>query len=109
MLGDLWHEGVPKDDKFIGEYGAIVCLPSLPQAVRCAEEYGATRTYIAIDELDFAYELLSLSVQQSTAVKKILRDTLVSTGLVVSGQTEFTLAIEAFADEIGCRADTRVL
>ena len=97
----LWHEGVPKDDKFIGEYGAIVCLPSLPQAVRCAEEYGATRTYIAIDELDFAYELLSLSVQQSTAVKKILRDALVSTGLVVSGQTEFTLAIEAFADEIG--------
>ena len=25
----LWHEGCQKSDKFIGDFGAIVCLPSL--------------------------------------------------------------------------------
>ena len=96
----LWHEGVNRDDRFIGEYGAIVCLPSLPRAIQESENNGVTQLYIAIDELDFSYGLLSLSIEQSTAVKKCLRDALNTTGLVVSGQTESTLALEAFADEI---------
>ena len=96
----LWHEGVQHDDRFIGECGAIVCLPSLPRAVKCAWDTGVERLYIAIDELDFAYNLLSLTVEQTTAVKKCLRDALIETGVVVSGQTESTLALEAFADEL---------
>ena len=98
----LWHEGCRRDDKFIGDFGAIVCLPSLPQAVKSATDAGVERLYIAIDEVDFGYNLLSLSVEQATAVKKCLRDALASTGLAVSGQTESTLALEALADELEC-------
>ena len=98
----LWHEGCHKSDKFIGDFGAIVCLPSLRRAVATAEEDGVSQLYIAIDEVDFGYNLLSLSVEQATAVKKCLRDALASTGLVVSGQTESTLALEGLAKELGC-------
>ena len=98
----LWHEGSGKSNQFIGEFGAIVCLPSLPRSVKWASDAGVERLYIAIDELDFAYSLLSLSIEQATAVKKCLRDALASTGLVVSGQTESTLALEAFAAELEC-------
>jgi len=96
----LYTEGSSKENKFIGTHGAIVCLPSLPQAVADAKDIGIEELYIAIDELDFGYELLALTTKQSTEIKKILRDTLNSTGLVVAGQTESTLALEAFAQEI---------
>lgn len=97
----LWTEGAHKDEKFIGEFGAIACFPSLPQVVNAAEVYGVGKDqlYVIIDELDFSYELLTLDVIQSPRIKKILRDTLKSTGLVVMGQTESTLALEAFAQE----------
>ena len=97
----LWHEGLSQSERFIGEYGAIACVPSLPRAVQCAKDNGVTQLHIAIDELDFSYNLLSLSVEQATGVKKCLRDALDTTGLVVSGQTEPTLSLEAFAEEIG--------
>ena len=100
----LWHEGCRKVDQFIGGYGAIVCLPSLPRAVKSANDAGVERLYIAIDEVDFGYNLLSLAIEQATAVKKCLRDALASTGLVVSGQTESTLALEALAEELECEA-----
>ena len=96
----LWHEGVDRDDRFLGEYGAIACLPSLPSVVKHAQDNGAEQLYVAIDELDFSYGLLALSIDNATAVKKCLRDVLDSTGLVVSGQTESTLALEAFAEEL---------
>ena len=98
----LWYEGCHKAEKFIGDFGAIVCLPSLPVAVATAEHDGVSQLYIAIDEVDFGYNLLSLSVEQATAVKKCLRDALASTGLLVSGQTESTLALEGLAEELGC-------
>ena len=97
----LWHAGCHKTDKFIGDIGAIVCLPSLPEAVKEANDAGVKQLYLAIDEVDFGYNLLALAVDQATAVKKCLRDALNSTGLVVSGQTESTLSLEAFAEEIG--------
>ena len=93
----LWHEGVPRSEKFIGKYGAICCVPSLPAVLAEAE---GTNAYIAIDEIDFAYVLLSLTVAQATKVKQILRETVATTGLVVAGQTESTLALEAFAAEV---------
>ena len=98
----LWHEGVQRTDRFIGKYGAIVCLPSLPHALKSATDAGVKRLYIAIDEIDFAYNLLSISVEQATAVKKCLRDALHTTGLLVSGQTESTLSLEALASELEC-------
>ena len=100
----LWHEGSGRDEQFIGKYGAIVCLPSLGRAVTEAYEHGldASDLYVAIDEVDFGYSLLSLAVHQATAVKKALLDIFLATGLVVSGQTESTLALEAFASELGC-------
>lgn len=100
----LWHEGSGAKEQFIGTYGAIVCLPSLNRAVSQAYERGldASDLYVAIDEVDFGYSLLSLAVHQATAVKKSLFDIFAATGLVVSGQTESTLALEAFASELGC-------
>lgn len=99
----VWHEGCPKSDRFIGEYGAIVCLPSLPRVVKWAEDAGIDdQLYLAIDEVDFGYNLLSLAIEQATDVKKCIRDALFTKGLVVSGQTESTLALEALAEELEC-------
>ena len=97
-----WYEGCHKSEKFIGDFGAIVCLPSLPQAVKSANDAGVQRLYIAIDEVDFCYNLLSFRLSKRRAVKKCLRDALNTTGLVVSGQTESTLSLEALAEELGC-------
>ena len=93
----LWHEGSGRSEQYIGTYGAIVCLPSLGRAVTQAYEHGLTASdlYVAIDEVDFGYSLLSLAVHQASAVKKCLLDIFLATGLVVSGQTESTLALEA--------------
>ena len=100
----LWHEGSGPSEQFIGTYGAIVCLPSLARAVSAAYANGvdAASLYVAIDEVDFGYSLLSLAVHQAAAVKRCLTDIFFSTGLVVSGQTESTLALESFASELGC-------
>ena len=100
----LWHEGSGSSEQFIGTYGAIVCLPSLGRAVTEAHENGLTASdiYVAIDEVDFGYSLLSLAIHQAAAVKKVLLEMFLATGLVVSGQTESTLALEAFASELGC-------
>ena len=100
----LWHEGSGNSEQFIGTYGAIVCLPSLARAVSAAYANGlaASDLYVAIDEVDFGYSLLSLAVHQAAAVKKCLLDIFLASGLVVSGQTESTLALEAFAAELGC-------
>lgn len=100
----LWHEGSGRSEQFIGSYGAIVCLPSLGRAVSAAYAEGleSSDLYLAIDEVDFGYSLLSLTVHQAAAVKKCLLDIFLATGLVVSGQTESTLALEAFAAELGC-------
>ena len=100
----LWHEGSGTAEQYIGTYGAIVCLPSLGRAVTEAYNHGldASSLYVAIDEIDFGYSLLSLAVHQATAVKKCLLDIFIKTGLVVSGQTESTLALEALASELGC-------
>ncbi|MDE0327328.1 MAG: hypothetical protein OXN27_25655 [Candidatus Poribacteria bacterium] len=100
----LWHEGSGREEQYIGTYGAIVCLPSLDRAVAAAYDAGldASSLYVAIDEIDFGYSLLSLAVHQAAAVKKCLLDIFLATGLVVSGQTESTLALEAFASELGC-------
>lgn len=100
----LWHEGSGPGEQYIGTYGAIVCLPSLGRAVAEAYDAGldASSLYVAIDEIDFGYSLLSLAVHQTAAVKKCLSDIFLATGLVVSGQTESTLALEAFASELGC-------
>ena len=93
----LWHEGVARGNKFIGTTGAICCVPSLPAVIAAAD---GANTYIAIDEIDFSYHLLSLTVTQAPKVKQILREAVRKTGLVVAGQTESTLALEAFAAEI---------
>ena len=107
----LWHEGSGRSEQFIGSYGAIVCLPSLGRAVSAAYAEGleVSDLYLAIDEVDFGYSLLSLAVHQAAAVKKCLLDLFLATGLVVSGQTESTLALEAFAAETGLQSRSRFL
>jgi len=102
----LWHEGVDSTyrtpNRYIGTYGAIACMPSLPLVEKWAVENGLRRLYMAIDEIDFCYNLLSLCTQQALKVKQILRDIIKTTGLVISGQTESTLSLEAFAEEMEC-------
>lgn len=105
----VWYEGCLKSDRFIGEYGAIVCLPSLPRVVNWAEEAGIRdQLYLAIDEVDFGYSLLSVSIEQASAIKDCIRDALIRKGLVTSGQTESTFALEALAEELGCMGNEQV-
>ena len=55
---------------------------------------------IAIDEIDFSYQLISLEMAQSTDIKAILQQSVDINGLVLAGQTEYTAALESFASEL---------
>ena len=103
----LWHEGSGWSNQFIGTHGAIVCLPSLPRVVAEAKELGLEmdNLLIAIDELDFSYLLLNLATATKLRTKDILREAVNTNGLCVAGQTESTLALEAFASELGLSPD----
>ena len=100
----IWHEGSGRANRFIGELGAICCLPSLYRVVEKAREQGLDMNslYIAVDELDFCYELLSLTVDQAVPIKQTLREAVKTNGLVTAGQTVYTAVIEAFAHEMEC-------
>ena len=100
----IWHEGSGRANRFIGELGAICCLPSLYRVVEKARQQGLDMNslYIAVDELDFSYELLSLTVDQAIPIKQTLREAVKANGLVTAGQTVYTAVIEAFAHEMEC-------
>ena len=97
----LWHAGSERE--FIGTHGVIACLPSLPRVIEAAEEQGYTLKdfYIAIDEIDFGYQLLSIDKVQAPDIKSILQQSVDINGLVLAGQTEYTAALESFASELG--------
>ncbi len=99
----LWHEGSGQGNQFIGTYGAIVCFPSLSHVVARAKEDGLTikDLLIAIDELDFSYQLLSLITAKKKQIKQILQEAVNTNGLTVAGQTESTLTLESFGSELG--------
>ena len=99
----LWHTGSGRDNQFIGTHGVIACLPSLPRVINAAKGQGYTLKdfYIAIDEIDFGYQLLSIETAQSTEIKAILQQSVDINGLVLAGQTEYTAALESFASELG--------
>ena len=98
----LWYGGSGRDNQFIGTHGVIACLPSLPRVINAAKEQGYTLEdfYIAIDEIDFSYQLISLEMAQSTDIKAILQQSVDINGLVLAGQTEYTAALESFASEL---------
>ena len=98
----LWHTGSGADNQFIGTHGVIACLPSLPRVIEVAKEQGYTLKdfYIAIDEIDFGYQLLSIETVQSTKIKSILQQSVDTNGLVLAGQTEYTATLESFASEL---------
>ena len=98
----LWHTGSGRDNQFIGTHGVIACLPSLPRVINAAKEQGYTLKdfYIAIDEIDFGYQLLSIKTAQPTEIKSILQQSVDINGLVLAGQTEYTAALESFASEL---------
>ena len=100
----LWHEGGERSDRFVGTLGAICCLPSLSRVVEKAIKQGLNMDslYIAVDELDFSYELLALTVEQASLVKDTLRRAIRTNGLVTAGQTVYTAVLEAFSDEMQC-------
>ena len=97
----LFYQGSPKNQRFVG-HGAICVMTSLPYVLREAANAGL-QPYIAIDEIDFCYGLLSLRGGDSLplALKQELRRALSSVGLVVSSQTISTLELEALAQELG--------
>ena len=95
-----WYEGSDPSDLFIGDIGAVVCMPSLPRVVEYAQHHGNPRLYIAIDEVDFSYNILTLNLESATKTKQILRNALQTTGLVTAGQTESTLSLEALIAEL---------
>ena len=97
----LFHEGSGRQNRYIGRYGAIGCLSSLPLIVKQAEVQKINDFRIAIDESDFSYELKSLQPRTSKRIKQTLSEAAQSQGLVVAGQTESLLALESFAYEIG--------
>ena len=61
----LFHEGSGNENRFIGRYGAIGCLSSLPRMIHQASEQNIDRFQIAIDESDFSYQLKILQPKSS--------------------------------------------
>ena len=98
----LWHTGSGSQNQFIGTQGVIACLPSLPRVIEAAKKEGFILKdfYIAIDEIDFGYQLFSLAKPESIKVKDILQQSVDINGLVVASQTEYTAALESFAAEL---------
>ena len=98
----LWHTGSGRDNQFIGTHGVIACLPSLPRVINAAKAQGYTLKdfYIAIDEIDFGYQLLSIDMAKAAETKSILQQSVDINGLVLAGQTEYTAALESFASEL---------
>ena len=99
----LFYQGSPKNHRFVG-HGAVCVMTSLPYVLREAANAGL-QPYIAIDEIDFCYELLSLRGGDSLplSVKQELRQALSSVGLTLSSQTISTLELEALAQEFGAK------
>lgn len=98
----LWHEGGAKRDKFIGDIGAICCLPSLPHVLSEFEAGGGSleNIHLALDEVDFGYQLLNHVTETTIKVKDALRECLKYQGIIAAGQTEFTLALERFSEDV---------
>lgn len=101
----LFHEGSGNDNRFIGKYGAIGCLSSLSRMMHQASEQNINRICIAVDESDFSYQLKLLQPRQAKSIMNTLIDVCKKEGLLVAGQTESLLSLEALALEIEIERD----
>ena len=103
MRYGLFCQGVDWDYKCIGTHGAIATISSLPQVLELLADDAVGNIFLAIDEVDFGVGLMNASIMKSLKQdnKGLLQRCLCSNGIVVAGQTETTLALEAFAQELG--------
>lgn len=99
----LFHEGSGFDNRFIGRYGAIGCLSSLPAIRHQAKEQNIDYFKIAIDESDFSYQLKALQPKRAQFIRNELTEACKKEGLLVAGQTESLLELEALALETGIK------
>ena len=97
----VFHEGSGHANRFIGTHGAIGCLSALPAIVRQAHEQSIDNLFIAIDELDFAYELKRLRPEYAPMIFRTLSQAVDRHGIAVAGQTETLLSLESFVREVG--------
>ena len=103
MRYGLFCHAVDWDYKRIGTHGAIATISSLPQVLELLGDDAGAGIFLAIDEVDFGVGLMNASIMKSLKPdnKALLQRCLCSNGIVVAGQTETTLALEAFARELG--------
>ena len=102
----LFHEGSGVDNRFIGRLGAVGCLSALPSILLQLEEQShIDRLFIAIDEIDFSWELKRLRPEASRVIKQALSEAVANEGIVAAGQTETLFSLESFAQEIECEPD----
>lgn len=94
-----WHAGSGRKNRFIGNFGAFACFPSLPYVLHATLESGYV-PYLVLDEFDFDYLLTQVATEQSPAIKAWLKKLWENPGIVTAGQTPYTLSIEAFTKEI---------
>lgn len=93
----LFHQGSGQDNHFIGRIGAVGCFTSLPLIAAQAKEQNFEQLKIAIDEVDFSYQLRSLQPAIARRITKILSEATERTGIVVAGQTVTALALESLS------------
>ena len=98
--------GVDWDYKRIGTHGAIATISSLSQVLEHFGDDAGSDVFLALDEVDFGVPLMNASIMKSLKQdnKALLQHCLRTNGMVVAGQTESTLALEAFARELGISA-----
>lgn len=100
-----FSEATHPDLKVIGTHGAISTISSLKQVFGALNEANIpmSHVHIVIDEVDFGVSLMNADIMKSLKKenKALLRDAAEANGIVVAGQTETLLALEAFAMELG--------
>ena len=102
----LFHEGSGNTNRYIGTHGAIGCLSALPAILRQAHKQSINTLFIAVDEVDFSYALKNLRPESARVIRDALSEAVNHRGIVVAGQTESLLSLEAFAQEVGRTPDT---
>ena len=104
-----FHGNAYKEDRFIGSIGALCTISSLGKALS-AEGGDPDNTLLAIDEIDFCWDLLNTVTDEKSAIsiKESIKTLIQKQGIVLLGQTENYLNLEALCHELEVNPETHL-
>ena len=103
-----FHGNAHIDNKFIGSVGALCTISSLDKVFD--EVHYSSKILLAIDEVDFSWDLLNTitNKSKSVSIKNRIKKLIEEQGIVLMGQTENYLNLEALCLELGIDPNTNL-